>query len=247
MLNRGCSVTVIKQQINVDNLVVEVVRKRIKYVNFTVYPPNGRVRVSAPSRLSDDEVRRAILAKLPWIRRHQVRLLNQPRQPTHKYISGENQEYLGQSYRLKVSYHQASPRIELGGNGRFQLYLREGSDLAQRERVMLEWYRRELKALIPPIIARWEPVVGKSVSQWGVKRMKTRWGSCNVKARRIWLNLELAKLPLICLEYVVLHEMVHLLERRHNDRFYGYLDDFMPEWRPVREVLKARSLGLRAG
>ena len=233
----------IKQQINVENLVVEVVRKRVKHVNFTVYPPDGRVRVSAPIRLSEQAVHQVIRAKLPWIKRHQARISNHARPPAPEYISGESHAFLGQRYRLQVIEHQARPKVKLNGDQTLSLYVREGSDHAQRERVMDAWYRQELKRRIPPIIARWEPIVGKSVSQWGVKRMKTRWGSCNMKAGRIWLNLELAKLPPICLEYVVLHEMVHLLERLHNDRFYGYLDDFMPEWRPVREALKARSLG----
>ena len=239
----GSEPTLKKYQITVDNLVVEVVRKRVKHVNFTVHPPDGRVRVSAPIRLSDDAVRKAILSKLPWIKRHQARMASQVRPPTPTYVSGESHDYLGQRYRLNVIEEPTHARVELGGDHTLNLYVPEGSDSAQREHVLYEWYRHELEALIPPIIARWEPIVGKKVSRWGVKRMKTRWGSCNMKARRIWLNLELAKLPLICLEYVILHEMVHLLERLHNDRFYGYLDDFMPEWQPVREALKAASLG----
>ena len=140
---------------------------------------------------------------------------------------------------LNVIHHQAPPRIEVGDDQTLDLYVREGSDRARRECVLLEWYRGQLKAQIPPIIAQWEPVLGVQVSAWGVKRMRTRWGSCNIKARRIWLNLELAKRPISSLEYVIVHEMVHFLERLHNDRFFGYMDRFMPGWRQVRDTLNA--------
>jgi predicted metal-dependent hydrolase len=238
-LNRGRILTLEKYQIIVDGLVVEVVRKRIKHMHFAVYPPDGRVRVSTPVRLNDDAVRLAILSKLPWIKRHQARIASQGNRPALTYVSGESHDYLGQRYCLNVIYHQAPPRIELGDDQSLDLYVREGSDSARRERVLLEWYRGQLKTLIPPIIAQWEPVLGVGVSAWGVKRMKTRWGSCNIKARRIWLNLELAKRPISSLEYVIVHEMVHFLERLHNDRFFGYMDAFMPGWRQVRDALNA--------
>ncbi|TFH33487.1 MAG: M48 family peptidase [Anaerolineales bacterium] len=228
-----------KHQIIVGDLVVEVVRKRIKHLHFTVYPPDGRVRVSTPFRLSEDALRLAILSKLPWIKRHQARLANQVRPAALAYVSGETHDVLGQRCRLNVIEHQARPRVALGEDQTLDLYVRAGSDRSERERVMLEWYRQQLKTLIPPIIARWEPIIGEKVSVWGVKRMKTKWGSCSIKARRIWLNLELAKRPIAGLEYVIVHEMVHLLERRHNDRFYGYLDEFMPGWRQVRDALNA--------
>ena len=229
----------IKHQIIADGLVVEVVRKRTKHMHFAVYPPDGRVRVSTPLHLNDDAVRLAILSKLPWIKRHQARIVSQEKQPALEYVSGESHDYFGQRYRLKVIYHHAPPRIDLGDDQTLDLYVREDSDRARRERVLLEWYRGQLKTLIPPIIAQWEPVIGVQVSAWGVKRMKTRWGSCNIKARRIWLNLELARRPMNNLEYVIVHEMVHLLERLHNDRFFGYLDAFMPAWRQVRDALNA--------
>ncbi|MFA9492108.1 MAG: M48 family metallopeptidase [Anaerolineales bacterium] len=231
--------TLKKHQIIVDGLVVEVVRKRIKHMHFAVYPPDGRVRVSTPVRLNDDAVRLAILSKLPWIKRHQARIASQKKAPALAHVSGESHDYLGQRYRLNVIHHQAPPRIELGDDQSLDLYVREGSDSARRERVLLEWYRGQLKTLIPPIIAQWEPVLGVGVSAWGVKLMKTRWGSCNIKARRIWLNLELAKRPISSLEYVIVHEMVHFLERLHNDRFFGYMDAFMPGWRQVRDALNA--------
>lgn len=231
--------TLEKYQIIVDGLVVEVVRKRIKHMHFTVYPPDGRVRVSAPLRLNDDAVRLAILSKLSWIERHQARIASQKKAPALAYVSSEIHDFLGQRYRLNVIYHQAPPRIELGDDQTLNLYVREGSDSARRERVLLEWYRGQLKALIPPIIAKWEPVLGVQVSAWGVKRMKTRWGSCNIKARRIWLNLELAKRPISSLEYVIVHEMVHFLERLHNECFFGYMDAYMPGWRQVRDALNA--------
>jgi predicted metal-dependent hydrolase len=230
-------VTLKKHQITVNDLEVEVVRKRVKHMHFSVHPPDGEVRVSAPLRLSDDAVRKAILSKLPWIKRHQARLASQVRPPTPSYVSGESHDFLGQQYHLQVIEQKGRPRIELGKDQTLKLYVRQGSDRAQRERVLLEWYRRQLKTMIPPIIAKWEPIIGVKVAQWGVKRMKTKWGSCNIKAGRIWLNLELARRPISSLEYVIVHEMVHMLERRHNDRFFGYLDAFMPAWRQVRDAL----------
>jgi hypothetical protein len=145
---------------------------------------------------------------------------------------------MGEVYQLDVIQHDAAPSIEIQADDKILLWVRRGSSREKREKVLREWYRAELKKLIPPLIARWEPVIGVEVAEWGVKRMKTRWGSCNTKAHRIWVNLELAKHPIERLEYIVVHEMVHLLEHRHNKRFYAYMDRFLPEWRQHREALK---------
>lgn len=235
-----------KHWIRVGDLVVDVVRKDIKNLHIAVYPPEGRVRVSTPRRLDDEAVRLAVLSKLPWIRRHQARFANQERQSAREVVSGESQYYLGLRYLLNVIYHQARPRVELRGNRTIDLYVPSGSDTAKREKALIEWYRSELKALIPPLIEKWEPVIGVHVQDWGVKRMKTKWGSCNIEARRIWMNLELAKKPVNCLEYVVTHEMVHFHERLHTDRFVALMDEFMPKWRLYRDELNAAPLGYPA-
>ena len=230
-------------RIKVGDLVIDVVRKDIKNLHIAVYPPDGRVRVSTPRRLDDEAVRLAVISKLPWIRRHQAKFVDQERQSAREFVSGESHYFLGQRYLLNVTYHSAPPRVELRNTKAIDLYVRTGSDTLRRERALLEWYRLQLKALIPPIIAKWEPVIGERVRDWGVKRMKTKWGSCNIEKRRIWLNLELAKKPINCLEFVTVHEMVHFHERLHNDRFVALMDEFMPKWRLYRDELNAAPLG----
>lgn len=216
---------------------MEVVRKNIKHLHLAVYPPNGRVRVAAPLRLNDEAVRLAVISRLAWIKRQQAKFEGQERQSAREYVSGESHYFQGRRYRLNVVYHDGLPHVTIRTNTRLDLIVRLGSDLAQRERVMLAWYRQQLKLLIPPLIAKWESILGVHVAEWGVKHMKTKWGTCNIQARRIWLNLELIKKPAICLEYVVVHEMVHLLERKHNDRFATLMDQAMPQWQLRREEL----------
>jgi hypothetical protein len=224
-------------QITVHGLDVEVVRKNIKHLHLAVYPPNGRVRVAAPLRINDEAVRLAVISKLAWIKRQQARFEGQERQSAREYVSGESHYFQGRRYRLNVIYQDGPPQVSIRNNTRLDLIVRPGSDTWQHERVLLTWYRQQLKILIPPLIAKWEPILGVHVAEWGVKQMQTRWGTCNIQARRIWLNLELIKKPELCLEYVVVHELVHLLERKHNDRFAALMDQAMPQWRLHREEL----------
>lgn len=224
-------------QITVGDLVVDVVRKDIKNLHLAVYPPNGRVRVAAPLLVDDEAVRLFTISKLPWIKRQQAKFEAQERQSTREYVSGESHYYRGRRYLLNVVYHDGPPRVTICNNTTLDLIVRTGSDAAQRERVLLEWYRRQLKDLVPPLIAKWEGAIGAEVAEWGVKRMKTKWGTCNIEARRIWLNLELAKTSVRCLEYIIVHEMVHLLERNHTDRFTAYMNQFLPQWRLRRDEL----------
>lgn len=227
-----------KQGITIDGIHIELERKRVKNVNLTIYPPDGRVRISAPHRMSEKKLHQVIRSKLPWIKRHRTQIKSKAWVKPYKYVSGERHAFMGEVYQLDVIQHDAAPSIEIQADDKILLRVRRGSRREKREKVLREWYRAELKKLIPPLIARWEPVIGVEVAEWGVKRMKTRWGSCNTKAHRIWVNLELAKHPIERLEYIVVHEMVHLLEHRHNKRFYAYMDRFLPEWRQHREALK---------
>ena len=226
----------------VQGLRVEVVRKPIKHLHLAVHPPDGRVRVSAPEYVSDETIRLAVINKLSWIRRQQQRFRAQPRQSRREMVSGESHYYQGRRYLLSVVEEKAPPRVRILNNRTLELKVRPGSDRAKREAVLYAWYRARLKEQIPPLIAKWEPIVGVEVADWGVKRMKTRWGSCNIEARRIWLNLELVKKPPLCLEYVLVHEMVHLLERHHNERFRTLMTQFMPNWRNHRDLLNAEPL-----
>jgi predicted metal-dependent hydrolase len=232
-----------RRQISIRGLPVEVVRKAIKNLHLGVYPPHGRVRVAAPLAVTDEAVRLAVIGKLGWVRRQRARFEDQPRQSKREMVSGESHYFLGQRSRLNVVVQSGPARVAIRNKRTIHLFVREGSDTAQRERVLLAWYRQQLKALIPPLIAQWEAAMGASVAEWGVKQMKTKWGACNIEARRIWLNLELAKKPVQCLEYIVVHEMVHLLERHHNDRFTKLMDSFMPQWRLHRAELNRAPLG----
>jgi predicted metal-dependent hydrolase len=230
-------------QITVQGMDIDVVRKNIKNLHLAVYPPNGRVRVAAPLRIDDEAVRLAVIARIPWIKRQQAKFEGQVRQSAREYVSGESHYFQGNRYLLNVNYHNAPPKVGIRNNTHLDLYVRRDSDTAQRERTLTEWYRRELKAMIPPLIEKWQPIMGVQVAEWGVKQMKTKWGTCNIQARRIWLNLELVKKSPYCLEYVVVHEMVHLLERYHNDRFKALMTQFLPHWHYLRDALNHDPLG----
>ena len=230
-------------QITVNGLVVDVFRKRIKNLHLAVYPPNGRIRVAAPLRVDDEAVRLAVISRLAWIKRQQAKFEGQERQSAREYVSGESHYYQGNRYLLNVVYHDAPPKVVRRNKTTLDLLVRTRSDTAQRERVLLAWYRKQLKEMVPPLIAKWKAIIGVEVADWGVKQMKTKWGSCTIEAWRIWLNLELIKKPAHCLEYIVVHEMVHLLERHHNDRFIAYMDQFMPQWRFLRDELNKAPAG----
>jgi predicted metal-dependent hydrolase len=228
--------------LDIQGINVEVRHKRIKNLHLSVYPPNGRVRVSAPEYMSAESVRLAVINKLSWIWRQQAKFRAQQRQSMREMVSGESHYYMGQRYLLEVTERNAPPEVRLRNNRVLELRVRPGIDREKREAILNRWYRNRLKEQIPPLIAKWESVIGKHVTEWGVKRMKTRWGSCNIQARRIWLNLELAKKPPLCLEYIIVHEMVHLLERLHNERFRALMDEFMPNWRLHRDILNQEPL-----
>ncbi len=230
-------------QIKVSGLTVDVVRKDIKNLHLAVYPPMGRVRVAVPLRVNDEAVRLAVISRLAWIKRQKSKFSNQARQSEREYVSGESHYFQGRRYRLNVVYQSGASRVAIRNKSTIGLYVPEGSDKAYRERVMLLWYRQQLKAQIPSLIAQWESVLGVTVSDWRIKQMKTKWGTCNIEAQRIWLNLELAKKSPQCLEYIIVHEMVHLLERHHNDHFVELMNKFIPQWRLYREELNRSSLG----
>lgn len=227
----------------VSGITVEVVRKAIKNLHLGVYPPQGRVRVAAPLAVGDEAIRLAVIGKLGWIKRQRAKFEAQPRQSQREMINGESHYFLGQRYRLRVVSHEGPAKITLRGNTSMVFTGRLGLTAEQREQVLLRWYRQQLKALIPPLLEKWQSTMGVQVEAWGIKKMKTKWGSCNARNRRIWLNLELAKKPAQCLEYIVVHELAHLLERHHNERFTALMDQFLPQWRHQREELGRAPLG----
>lgn len=226
------------EKIIINDIEIELTKKNIKNLYLSVHPPDGRVKISAPYRMNMDSIRLFVISKISWIKRQQSKFKNQERQPEREYVSGESHYFLGQRYLLNVIYtNKRKQGVEIRNKRYIDLYVRENTPKYLRERVMIEWYRKQLKELIPPLIAKWEPIIGVKVKEFGVKRMKTCWGTCNTKAKRIWINLELAKKSPTCLEYVVVHEMVHLLERHHNERFKAYMDKFIPNWRAVKAEL----------
>ncbi len=231
-----------RKTIEVGGIPVEVVRKPIKNLHLSVHPPDGRVRVSAPSRIDDEVVRLAVVSKLPWIHRHQKTFAEQPRQSRREMVSGESHYFMGRRYRLQVEEHDEPNRVSRNGNSKLTMHIRPGTGRDKREQILNDWYRRHMKAILPDLIARWEPILDVRVGDWGVKKMKTRWGSCNIRDRRVWLNLDLAKKPPQCLEYVLVHEMVHLLERHHNECFKSFMDQFFPQWRLCRDKLNQEPL-----
>ena len=231
------------RHIRIGALSVEVVRKDIKNLHLGVYPPNGRVRVAAPLVVDDDAVRLAVIEKLGWIKRQKAKFAEQPRQSQREMVNGESHYFLGKRYRLRVHEHEAASRVAIRGIASLDLFVRVGTDAAQREKVLLRWYREQLKALVPPLMQKWQPLIGVQAKEWGIKKMKTKWGSCNTNTERIWLNLELAKKTVQYLEYIVVHELVHLLERNHTERFSALMDSFLPNWRTCRESLNHGILG----
>ena len=231
-----------KYHINVRGISVEVVRKDIKNFYIGVHPPNGHVRVSAPLHFDEDAIRVAVITRLAWIQRKQTEFAKQERQPQREFVTGESHYFEGRRYRLDVIEQDCPPKVWLPNNTKIALSVRPGSDRAKRQAVMQRWYRQHLRAQLPPLLEKWEPKLGVSVNEVRIKRMKTLWGSCNIKAKRIWLNLELVKKPKSCLVYVLVHEMVHLLERHHNDRFRELMDKFLPQWRNYRDQLNRAPL-----
>ena len=231
------------RDLTVSGIKVEVVRKDIKNLHLGVYPPHGRVRVAAPLVISDDAVRLAVIDKLGWIKRQKASFAEQPRQSQREMVNGESHYFLGQRYRLRVHERDAPARVAVRGIASLDLFVRSGTTADQREAVLLRWHREQLRALIPPLLEKWQPMLGVQVADWGIRKMKTKWGSCNPASRRVWFNLELAKKPVQCLEYIVVHELVHLLERHHNDRFAGLIEAHLPQWRQYREMLKKAPLG----
>ena len=229
-------------RIDIGGISVEVVRKDIKNLHVGVYPPGGRVRVAAPLRLDDEAVRLAVISRIGWIRRKRLEFEQQDRQSQREFVTGESHYFRGRRYRLKVIAHDGRPGVHVLNNATLGLRIRPGDNRDAREAILHRWYRRQLRDQLPPLLAKWEQKIGVKVAEVRIKRMKTRWGSCNVEDRRIWINLELAKKPTMCLAYILVHEMVHLIEPSHNDRFRDLMDAFMPQWRLHRDALNRAPL-----
>ncbi len=223
-------------QVKLGDIEVDVVLKDIKNLHLSVHPPTGRVRIAAPKRMHIDTIRVFAISKLDWIKEQQKKLRAQQRETPRDYVDRESHYLWGKRYLLTVSESDDPPSIEVK-HSRMLLRVRPRTDEDKREALVEEWYREQLKEAVPPLLARWQPVLDVRVERFFVQRMKTKWGSCNPKARTVRLNTELAKKPSECLEYIVVHEMVHLIEPTHNARFTKVLSHFMPQWQHYRDAL----------
>jgi len=228
--------------IHVAGFDVNIVRKNIKNLHLAVYPPFGRVRVAVPPALDDEAVRLAVVSRLPWIRKQRGQIQSQARQTERDMVDGETHYVWGRKHRLRIVEDGARRRVAFKGDARLELHVSKGADRDARERRLTAWYRDELKAAIPALISGWAPVLGVEEPNWGVRRMKTKWGTCKPAQRKIWLNLELAKKTPECLEFIVVHEMTHLLERNHTERFFDLMNKHLPQWRMLRDELNTALL-----
>jgi hypothetical protein len=223
-------------EITLGSINIEVEQKDIKNIHLSIYPPHGAVRIAAPNRMDLDTIRVFAISKLSWIKKQQAAFKNQDRETPREYLTRESHYFLGKRYLLKVIEVDAKPKVILKFD-EIELYIRPDSSTEKRKVILDEWYREELKKRVPDLIEKWENKIGVQANIFGIKKMKTKWGSCNTEAKRIWLNLELARKPLICLEYIIAHELIHLIERSHNQRFVSLMDEFMPLWRTHRAEL----------
>lgn len=231
-----------KQFITISGIDVQIIRKDIRNVHLSVYPPDGNVRISVPLHITNDNVRLAVISKLSWIKKQQACFDLQARQSKREMVSGESHYFLGKRYRMELLERRGKHEIKFKNNTTLQLLVNPNTSIPNRNKVIQDWYRAELKERVPGLIQKWEPVIGVAKADWRIKKMKTKWGSCNIRDSRIWVNLELAKKSFECLEYIVVHEMVHLLERHHNDVFRAYMDKFLPNWRSRRDLLNQAPL-----
>jgi predicted metal-dependent hydrolase len=230
------------EQIELGDITIDVVKKDIKNIHLSVYPPTGRVRISAPLRMDLNTIRVFVITKLGWIKNQQQKLREQERESPREYLDRESHYVWGKRYLLKVVEKDAAPKVTLK-HTKMVLQIRQDTCEERSQTILAEWYREKIKEVVPPLIAKWEMLMGVKVNRFFVQKMKTKWGSCNHLSGNIRLNTELAKKPPECLEYIVVHEMAHLLERKHNDRFSALMDTFMPLWRNHREELNRAPLG----
>lgn len=228
-------------RLQIGDLAVDVVLKNIKNIHLGVHPPDGAVRIAAPLHTSMEHVRLFAISKLSWIRVQQKKFRDQPRETPREYLELETHYLWGERYLLRVLHQNATPRISLNHNF-IHMYVRPETSTARRQYLMEEWYRAQLRTAIAPLIEKWQPILGVQVQRSDVRKMKTRWGSCQPEKSSIRLNLELVKKPSVCLEYIVVHEMMHLLEPTHNARFVALMNIFLPRWPSHRGLLSELSV-----
>ena len=228
-------------QIKLGDIAVDVVLKDIKNVHLSVHPPSGRVRIAAPEHMNLDTIRVFAVSKFAWIQKQQKKLREQERETCREYLDRESHYVWGKRYLLRVVEADGTPAVELKARSMI-LSVRPGAGADARGAIVSKWYREQLKTAIPDLLAKWEPILGVNARRVFVQKMKTKWGTCNPDRRSIRLNTDLAKKPSPYLEYILVHELTHLLEKTHNDRFTSLMDQFMPQWRQYRELLNTSPL-----
>ena len=227
--------------IEVGGINIQVEKKQIKNMYIRVMPPEGYVRIAVPENTTDDAIRMFAVSRIAWIKRQKRQFTQQARQTKRHYVSGESYYVWGRRYRLEVVYSSVRNSVAISGN-KLVMQVRKESTVDQRENTLNEWYREQLKLAIPPVLKKYERIVGVQVAEWYVKNMRTKWGSCIPERKRIWFNLQLAKKTPHCLEYVIVHEMIHFSERQHSDKFRENMDKFLSGWRTVKEELNRQPL-----
>lgn len=226
--------------LNISGIPIEVCKKNIKNMHLYVKPPNGNVTVSAPLSMSDDAIERFIRTKISWIKMQISKFDNQLRQSEREYVSGETLYFWGKQYYLQTEYGKKNSIVL--SSDKAVLTVRKESTVEQRENFVREWYRELLKTEIAHLLPKWEKITGLKAESWQTKYMTTRWGTCNTKTGKLWFNLQLAKKSPECLEYIILHELVHFVEKNHNERFISLMDKYMPMWREVKTTLNGQTL-----
>jgi len=227
--------------IEIDGIAIEIIRKKIRNINLKIYPPLGQVKASVPLRYNLELLKQQLQAKSEWIKAQQQRIQGNASHQKEEEIlqTGTIIAFKGRPHQLILKEHHGPVHIELNQE-LLHFYLKPHTSSEQKQKHLELWYRRELELLLPDLIRHWEKIIQVKVQQWGIKKMKTRWGSCNTRAQRIWLNLNLIKKPSVCLEYVLVHELIHLLEPSHNQRFYNLMSQFMPLWREYQYLLEGK-------
>lgn len=250
-LNKKCSNLGAKNDNSIEILSLEDLINLVslgneinsEIIKKALYPPNGRVRVAAPLKTTDEKIKLLVLSKRAWIKRQQTQFQKQERESKREFVSGESHFFMGRRYLLNVTYVEAKPKIVINGKSHIDMYVRPKTSLKKREDLMNKFYRSELQKQIPHLLEKWKKITGIDVKEVRIKKMKTKWGSCTPEHKRVWLNLELAKKPLYNLEYVLVHEMTHIIEKNHTEKFKLLMDSFLPKWTQYKEELNNSKLG----
>lgn len=225
------------KELEIGELKIEIVKKDIKNIHLAVYPPLGRVRLTSPKDINDSTIRLYAISKLSWIKKQQRNFKKRDRESQRNYIGRESHYFFGKRFLLKLNEVELPAKVLIKNKTYLELTVRPDTSRDRKEKLLEEFYRVELKKRIPELIEKWEKKIGVKVSSWGVKKMTTKWGTCNREAKRIWINLELAKKPIECLEYIIVHEIMHIIERHHNDKFMSLMTKHLPRWKQLKNEL----------